>query len=270
MALTRREQNGVVWYTADGITAVGGTVHGFSTRLGGVSRPPFDSLNLGLRRGDDPACVEENYRRFCAALGAKLENTVFSAQVHGDTIRTVTGADRGHGLSYADGWQSDGLVTNVPGIALMVFSADCVPILLFDPAAKAVGAVHAGWRGTALGTVERAVERMTALYGSRPEDIRAAIGPSIGPCCFQTHDDVPSAMRAALGDAARPYLSPLPGGKYRVDLKGINRLRLLRSGVREEHIEVSPLCTACRPGEFWSHRVLGEGRGSMAGLIQLL
>jgi len=270
MALTRREQNGVVWYTADGISAVGGTVHGFSTRLGGVSRPPFDSLNLGLRRGDDLKSVAENYRRFCAALGARADNVVFSAQVHGDTIRTVTSADWGHGLSYADGWQADGLITDVPGVPLVVFSADCVPILLSDPGARAVGAVHAGWRGTALGTVERAVEQMTALYGARPEEIRAAIGPSIGPCCFLTHDDVPDAMQSALGQSVRPYITPLPDGRYQVDLKGINFLRLRRAGVLAEHIEVSPLCTACHPEEFWSHRVLGEQRGNMAALIQLL
>lgn len=247
-----------------------GAVHGFSTRLGGVSRGVYESLNLGANREDDPEAVRENYRRFCAAVGADVDNMVFAGQVHGDTVRLCTRADAGSGTSRPGEFDADGLITDVPGLALVVFSADCLPILLHDPVRRVAAAVHAGWRGTALGIVERAVEKMREIYGCRTEDIRAAVGPGISRCCFETGEDVPNAMTHALGAGALRYIEMRDGGKFHVDLKGLNLLRLKRAGVAEEQTAVSSDCTACRPDKYWSHRVSNGARGSQAALIQLI
>ena len=154
-------------------------------------------------------------------------------------------------------------------MALVIFSADCLPVLLYDPVRRVIAAVHAGWRGTAAGIVERAVEKM-AFYGCRPADILAAIGPGISRCCFETHEDVPNAMTAALGVRATPFLSPIENGKFQVDLKGLNAMRLERCGLLSEHISVTADCTACLPEKYWSHRATGGVRGSQAAVIQLL
>ena len=146
MNITEHNANGVVYLAADGFQAAGGVVHGFSTRLGGVSEGIYASMNLGVNRGDDPERVRENFRRFCAAIGAEREGLVFSSQVHGDGVRTVTSADLGKGLEQTVDYEADALITDVPGAVLTVFSADCLPILLYDPVRRAVGAVHAGWR----------------------------------------------------------------------------------------------------------------------------
>lgn len=145
-----------------------GVAHGFSTRLGGVSEGIYATLNLGMNRGDAPDRVRENYRRFCAAIGADMGNIVCASQVHGDTVRTVTAADLGIGLDEPEPWQADGLVTDIPGVTLAVYSADCLPILLYDPVRRVVGAVHAGWRGTALGIAARAGGAHGGLLRLRP------------------------------------------------------------------------------------------------------
>ena len=165
------------YLTADTLS---GCVHCFSTRFGGVSVGALASLNLGTHRGDKPENVRENYRILGDAVGFLPEQTVFTKQQHTATIAAATHADCGTGLLHERVDVCDGLVTNEPGVALVCFAADCTPVLLYDPVARAVGAVHSGWRGTAQGIAARAVERMGALYGSRPENIRAAIGPSIG------------------------------------------------------------------------------------------
>ena len=238
--------------------------HGFTTRLGGVSSGIWESLNLGLSRGDDREAVLENRRRLAAAVGFDPARLVCTRQVHTDTVRVVTEADWGLGMDIQPE-ACDGLVTNVPGTALMVFSADCTMILLEDPVTGAVGAVHAGWRGTALGIVKKAVETMAEAFGSRPGDLRAAIGPCIDRCCFETKSDVPEAMLAALGDEACVAIDDHGDGTYHVDLKALNRLWLRRAGV--EWISVSDLCTACHTDRFWSHRRVGDARGVQAGVI---
>lgn len=218
-----------------------GAAHCFSTRFGGVSEGALASLNLGTHRGDRPENVLENYAR----LGR---------------------ADCGRGLQREAEHGVDGLVTNEPGVALTIFSADCTPVLLFDPVARAIGAAHAGWRGTAAGIAARAVEAMQREFGCRPENIRAAIGPCIGPCCFETDADVPDAMRAALGSEAGQAIRPA-GAKFYVDLKRLNAIWLRRAGVT--CIDISADCTACQPQRFWSHRRVGNARGSLAAIIRL-
>ena len=236
----------------------------FSTRLGGVSTGALSSLNLGVHRGDRPGAVLENWRRLSKSVGFDWKRTVFTHQIHTDRVRVVGGADCGRGLLFPAG-DCDGLITGTPGIALAVFSADCTLILLSDPITGAVGAVHAGWRGTALGIARRAVERMQAEPGCNPGDIRAAIGPCIDRCCFETRADVPRAMLAALGDDALPAIDDHGDGRYHVDLKELNSIWLRRAGVRQ--ISVSCRCTACETERFWSHRRAGEARGVQAAVI---
>lgn len=243
--------------------------HGFTTRLGGVSQGIYASLNLGKGRGDDLENVRENYRRVCDELEVDITKLVFSNQVHGDVVRRVTAADAGKGLDRPVDYEADGLVTNVSGLTLVVFGADCLPILLCDPIRKVIAAVHAGWRGTALGIVERAVEQMVNGYGCKARDILAAIGPGISKCCFETNRDVPDAMVEALGEEALPYITEDGGGKFHVDLKGLNALRLQRAGVCPLLIDVSPDCTLCKPDKYWSHRYTKGQRGSQAALISL-
>ncbi len=269
MEVIRTQRRGVVFYQCPQMRQAG-FPHGFSTRVGGVSPAPWDTLNLGGSCGDEPERVSENFRRFCAAIGADPDRLVKNQQVHGDTIRTVTGADCMAFPGEPGTVEADGLMTREPGVCLAAFSADCIPVLLCDPVRRAAAAVHAGWRGTALGIARRGVERLTEEFGSRPEDVLAAIGPGISLCCFETHRDVPDGLRAGLGEAVEPYIHPDPGTeKYHVDLKGANREWLLQAGVLPEHIAVCPACTACNETEFWSHRKMGKRRGSMAALIQI-
>lgn len=248
------------------VSGMEGAVHCFTTRRGGVSQGCFASLNLGIHRGDDPQRVLENYRRLGNALGFAPEDTVLTHQTHTAIVRAVGWDARGEGLFRPVPGDYDALITNTPGVALTVFTADCTPILLYDPIAGAVGAVHAGWRGTAAGIVKEAVRAMTIQYGSKPQNIRAAIGPCIGGCCFETGEEVPHAMVQALGTAANACIRPAEE-KYYVDLKGLNRLWLSACGVQA--IAVSDDCTKCQGERFWSHRITGNARGSQAAIIML-
>ena len=205
-------------------------------------------------------------RQRCAALGVDIHRMVSSSQVHGDLVRRVTEEDIGKGLDREIDYDADGLVTDIPGATLTVFGADCLTILLYDPFKQVAGAVHAGWRGCAGGILERAVQAMGRNYGAKPENLLAAIGPCIGQCCFETDGDVPDAMRSALGADAEPFLERR-GSKYHIDLAGLNRQWLLRSGMLPERIDVCGLCTACRPDLFWSHRKMGDARGVQAAVI---
>ena len=267
MDIVRREHNGVSFYAC---TDFPGIAHGFSTRLGGISPAPWDSLNLGVNRGDAPERVAENYRRFCTAIGANPAAIVKHHQIHSILVRSVTNA---HILSpeIPTTLEGDGLITDRPGVCLTVFSADCIPLLFFDPQKRVIAAAHAGWRGTAQGIAAQTVKQMINDYGCCPSDILTAIGPGISSCCFETHQDVPDSLIHFLGSDATPLIHPLPqSGKFQVDLKGANQTWLLRSGILTEHIAVSTACTACDTKFFWSHRRLNTVRGSMAAMIQLL
>ena len=258
--------------TLEYLTAPGleGTSHCFSTRFGGVSEGALASLNLGVHRGDRPGNVLENYRILGRAVGFDPKNTVFTRQLHTDIVERVGKRDCGRGLIVPVGHACDGLVTNEPNVVLTVFSADCTPVLLYDPVAGAVGAVHAGWRGTAAAIAAKAVEKMALEFGCRPEHIRAAIGPCISQCCFETDADVPEAMLASFGEAANAAIRPVEkaaGKKYYVNLKELNALALRRAGVTA--IDIACECTACEPQRFWSHRRVGNGRGSLAAMIML-
>ena len=241
-----------------------GVPHCCTTRLGGISTGHLAAMNLGTHRGDAPENVRKNYRILADALGFDPDKLVLTHQTHTDTVLQVGPEQYGAGLTAPELPECDGLITNVPGTVLVVFTADCTPILLHDPRTGAVGAAHAGWRGTASGIAAKTVQAMCRAYGCRPENIRAAIGPNIAACCFQTDADVPQAMLAALGIAAQTHIRR-HGNKYYVDLKELNALWLRRAGVR--HIELSDACTACQPDRFWSHRIVGSARGSQGAII---
>lgn len=270
MKIIERIENGVPFLAADGILAAGGAAHGFSTRHGGVSQGMWASLNLGVSRGDDPDHVRENYRRFFAAIGAKGERMAMNNQVHGSVVRTITTADLKSDPYEKAGADADALMTDIPGVSLVIFSADCIPVLFYDPVRKVVAAAHAGWRGTAAGIVTAVVERMRDVYGCRPADILAAVGPGIGPCCFETHEDVPNAIMASVATPALEYIKIMENGKFSVNLKGINAKRLELAGLPADNIAVSGDCTSCLSDKYWSHRRMGTNRGSMAGIIELL
>jgi len=259
MSIKNKRYGKVEYLKADGIKAP----HCFTTRIGGVSEGIWGSMNLGYHRGDNPENVAENYRILGKCIGFELEDLVLTRQTHSCLVRKVGRADCA-GIDNHDYPESDALITGEPGVALVIFTADCTPILLHDPVTGAVGAVHAGWRGTASGIVARTVNAMVTEYGCNPADIHAAIGPNIGQCCFETDKEVPDAMIAALGDDAREFIE-FWDGKYHVDLKELNSLWLERSGVRQ--IEISISCTACRPDRYWSHRVTHGERGSQGAVI---
>lgn len=259
MSIITQKLGTLEYLTAEGIT----TPHCFTTRLGGVSTGQFASLNIGLHKGEKPENVEKNLQILADAIGFDPKKLILTRQVHSDIIRAVTAEDY-LGIDHHDYPECDGLITNTPGVALKVFTADCTPILLHDPVTGAVGAVHAGWRGTAMDIAGKAVAAMADNFGCEPANIRAAIGPNIGPCCFETDSDVPDAMTATFGQAVSQWIRPA-GEKHYVNLKEINRYALQRAGVR--HIDVSPACTACENRRFWSHRITGGNRGSQGAII---
>ena len=247
------------YLTADGI----GVPHCFTTRFGGVSSGVFDSLNIALHRGDCEENVVKNYKILAQALGFDPEKLVLTRQTHSDIVRIVTEADP-MGYDHHLYPECDALITNTPGLALVVFTADCTPILLHDPVTGAVGAAHAGWRGTAADIAGKTVRAMAEAFGCRPENIRAAIGPNIGQCCFATDAEVPEAMIHALGRAALTHIRS-KDGKYYVNLKAINAQFLRIAGVR--NIEISGDCTMCQHDRFWSHRHTKGNRGSQGAII---
>ena len=260
MSVTTQKLGTLEYLTAEGITAP----HCFTTRLGGVSTGHLESLNLSMSQGDDPANVAENYRRIGAVLGFAPQDVVMACQTHSDIVMQVGRAHCGAGLLKEKLPECDALVTNEPGVALFVSTADCTPILLHDPVTGAVGAAHAGWRGTAAAIGAKTVETMVRAFGCDPKNIRAAIGPNIGQCHFETDADVPRAMLAAYGPEAETYITP-KGEKFYLDLKAINALILRRAGV--EHIEISTECTVCQCHRFWSHRVTRGKRGAQGAII---
>ncbi len=263
MAFSEHNENGLVYMTSSVLRAR----HAFTTRLGGVSKGIFESLNLGSNRGDDPEAVRENYRRVCALMGAGVDEAAVTRQVHGAVVRTVSAADR-HVCLSAVPYEADGLVTAEKNLPLLCFTADCVPALLCDAEAGVIAAVHCGWRGSVGDILKNAVEAMCAL-GAKPASICAALGPAIGKCCFETDDDVPQAVEAYLGGDAEGLFVRRADGKTLVDLRGANKRRLVQLGLREEHVDVSEECTFCSHDKYWSHRYTRGRRGSQAAAIVL-
>ena len=260
-----RHPNGVAYMTAPTLRAK----HGFTTRYGGVSTGHLASLNLGSNRGDVPERVFRNYDLLGEAVGIDVRRMAFPKQVHGSVVRAVTEADV-HIFGTDVPYEADGLVTNVPGLALICFTADCVPVLLCDDVHGVIAAVHCGWRSSVADILKNAVTEMCAL-GAEPERICAAIGPAIGKCCFEVGAEVIDAAEAWLGgDTAGLYL-PETGteGKFLLDLKGANARRLVQLGLSPENVAISDECTVCAHEKYWSNRYTKGRRGSQGALIVL-
>jgi purine-nucleoside/S-methyl-5'-thioadenosine phosphorylase / adenosine deaminase len=251
--------NGLPAYICDAWAHEPRLVHAIFTRHGGVSRPPYASLNLGLAVGDDPDAVHTNHERICEALGIDAVRMAKCHLVHGHTIQVVT-------ATLAGGWlgKADGMVTAQPGVFLTMRFADCVPILLHDPQRRAVGLVHAGWRGTVQDVAGAAVRTMVSELGCAPGDISAVIGPSIGPCCYEVGADVISAVGSALPDSA-PLFGYRNGGAAHFDIWEANRRQLLAAGAG--CVRAMDLCTACRNDRFFSHRAEGGRTGRFGAVI---
>lgn len=245
--------------------------HGFSTRLGGVSKEYFSTMNLSFTRGDNEADVRENFRRITAAIGVDCENLVFSQQTHTTNVRVVKEEDRGIGftrkLEYTD---VDGLVTNVPGICLVTFYADCVPLYFVDPVKKAIGLSHSGWRGTVGKIGKVTVEMMQKEYGSDPKDIIAAVGPSICQDCYEVSEDVIEQFQKNFKETDWPQLFyKKENGKYQLNLWKANELIFREAGILPEHIAVTNVCTHCNSDVLYSHRRTGNQRGNLAAFLAL-
>ena len=259
MSIETRKLGNLEYLCAEGISVP----HGFTTRYGGVSTGTQSSLNLAYGRGDSMENVEKNLRLLGAAVGFDPEKLVMTRQTHSDIVRVVTDADCA-GFCHRDYPECDALVTNTPGVTLLIFTADCTPLLFHDPVTGAVGAAHAGWRGPALGIGAKTVTAMVENFGCKREDIRAAIGPNIAQCHFETDCDVPQAMVEAYGGEAGAFIEKR-GEKFYLDLKEINALALRRAGVK--NIEISDVCTYCQSDRFWSHRASRGERGSQGAVI---
>lgn len=271
--------------------AFAGLDAGFTTRLGGVGKAPWDSLNTALHVGDDPADVIRNRQRIAERLGWPFEAWTCAEQVHGDRVWRVAAADRGKGRWRREDAvaEADALITDVPGVLLVMYYADCVPLYFYDPDTSAIGLAHAGWKGTALDIAGKTVRAMAEAFGSRPERLYAAVGPSIGPCCYEVDEPVlarllPLAERLrnegvggcgadgsdegeGTGAADTALVRPTRAGHAAVNLKEFNRRLMMKAGILPSRIEMSTWCTGCRAGLFFSHRREKGRTGRMAAWL---
>lgn len=247
--------------------------HLFSTRLGGVSSGIFSTMNLSFTRGDEKAAVDENYRRIAGMLGCELTDIVCSDQTHTTNIRVVEEKDRGKGILYPKDYTDiDGLITDVPGIVLATFYADCVPLFFIDTEKKAVGLSHSGWRGTVGRMGQHTIEAMKDAYGTKPEDVVAAVGPSICQDCYEVSEDVAEAFYQEFhgkGQGEEILLSK-GNGKYQLNLWRANQIVLEEAGIRPDRIQVTDICTCCNPDYLFSHRASQGKRGNLGAFLGLL
>ena len=263
------QKSGVTWLTYPAFEKIPGIVHGFSTRLGGVSQGIYESMNLSFTRGDNEDAVRENYRRLSDAMGFSMGDIVTSDQTHTTNVHVVTETDRGNGITkprpYTD---VDGMITNVPGVVLCTFYADCVPLYFVDPVHKAIGLSHSGWRGTVGKIGKVTIEKMAEQFGSDPEEIFTAIGPSICQDCYEVSEDVILEFQKAFEEK---YWEKLfykkKNGKYQLDLWEANHIIFLKAGIKEEHISMPGICTCCNPEFLFSHRASHGRRGNLAAFL---
>lgn len=267
-----RKKGEVVYLNYDSFEKSGLVIHGFSTRLGGVSTGIYDSMNLSFTRGDDKEAVLENHHRMAQALGVDVHKVVASDQTHTTNVRRVTEKDQGKGVFLEKDYHDvDGLITDIPGITLATFYADCVPLFFLDPIHHAIGLSHSGWRGTVQKMGKVTLEQMKEHFGTDPKDVLAGIGPSICQDCYEVSEDV--AMEFA---SVFPKEEILKLGrreemvqKYQLNLWKANELVLLEAGVKKEHISYPGICTCCNPEFLFSHRASHGKRGNLGAFLCL-
>lgn len=246
-------------------------VHGFSTRLGGVSTGDTASMNLSFNRDKSRTAVEENYRRIGKAIGFIPEQAVASHQTHTVNIRLVTENDKGKGVTKpADYTDVDGFITNTPGIMLVTSYADCVPLYFYDKKNHAIGLSHSGWRGTVNRMGKMTLLRMKETFGTNPEDVICCIGPSICQDCYEVSADVIGQFRKGFEEKDWDALYyKKENGKYQLNLWEANRRILLQEGVPEGHIAMPDICTCCNPQLLFSHRASKGRRGNLSAFLML-
>lgn len=265
---TYKNKDGVGFYTIDEFEKLPGVKTCFSTRIGGVSQGNFKSLNPGYKSGDDRSCVEKNISMLCRSAGFKIEDLVFSDQVHKDVCRIVGREDRGKGtVRESDIIGVDALITNEKNVAICIFTADCVPVFLLDTVNKVIALCHAGWRGVTGKIVPKAIGIMKETYRSLPQNIHAFIGPSIGPCCFYVGPEVVGEFNLVFDDTSDIVIKD--EGKYRINLWNAVFNQLKAEGIDGKSILNSEACTSCRPEEFYSYRRDGSKTGRMISILQL-
>ena len=266
-----REKNAVTYLAFPALDATGLVSHAFSTRHGGVSEGVFSTMNFSFTRNDNPEHVLENYRRMASVLGTDVKKMVLSYQTHTTHVRKVTEEDAGKGIVKEREYQDvDGLITNIPGITLVTFYADCVPLYFVDPVHKAIGLSHSGWRGTVNRMGKATLAAMNWEYATNPADVIACIGPSICQDCFEVGPEVAEAFTA---EFAEEYHKELfyrkENGKYQVDLWRANQIVLQEAGIPETQIHTTDICTRCNPTHLFSHRIMGTERGNLAAFLAL-
>lgn len=266
-----KKTNGVTFLSFPLLERTGLVRHAFSTRLGGVSQGDFATMNFSFTRGDDREAVLENYSRMAGALGVMRERMVLTWQTHTANVRRVYPEDAGKGIVRERDYRDvDGLITDVPGITLVTFFADCVPLYFLDPVHRAIGLSHSGWRGTVGRMGEVTVKAMEKAFGTRPEDVLACVGPSICQDCFEVGEEVVGEFQRSFD---RKWWEELfyrkSSGKFQLDLWKSNEIILREAGVLPEHIQVTDICTRCNPRYLFSHRFAGEDRGNLAAFLCL-
>ena len=264
-------KNGVTYLSFPALEKTGLVDHAFSTRMGGVSEGPYATMNFSFTRGDDPQAVRENYRRMAAALGVDEHRMVLTWQTHTTNVRRVTAEDEGKGITKERDYRDvDGLITDCPGVTLVTFFADCVPLYFFDRKRKAIGLSHSGWRGTANRMGQVTLNRMEQEFGTCPEDVICCIGPSICQDCYEVGEDVISQFSQAFPEPLHDRLFyRKDNGKYQLNLWEANRQVLLSAGVPEHQIFVTDICTHCNPDLLFSHRTSPEKRGNLCAFLCL-
>lgn len=266
-----KEQNGFPMLVYPLLEQTGIVKHCFTTRQGGVSEGIFESLNLSFTRGDKKEAVEENFRRVAKALGTEYENFVFTDQTHTTNVKRVGKEDAGKGLTKERGYTDvDGLISNEPGIVLSTFYADCVPLYFVDPVHRAIGLSHSGWRGTVGRMGKVTLEAMNREFGTKPEEVICAIGPSICRACYEISEDVAVEFKHEFQGHEEEILIENGNGKYQLDLWRTNELILLEAGVRQEHLAVTNICTCCNDKLLFSHRASQGKRGNLGAFLALV
>lgn len=266
------ERGGVPYLSFKALEDTGMVINGFSTRLGGASKGRFATMNFSYSRKDDPADVLENFTRMADALGVERDRMVVSYQTHTTNVRRVTREDEGKGVIRERDYRNvDGLITDVPGITLVTFYADCVPLYLVDPVHYAIGLSHSGWRGTVRRMGQVTMDAMKEAFGTRPEDVTACIGPSICRDCFEVEEEVAEAFADAFDPKYRDalYRANAKPGKYQLDLWKANEIIFQEAGVPKEQIHTTNICTMCNSDYLFSHRRVGEERGNLAAFLSI-
>lgn len=268
--MTLNNKDEVPYLTYNALDEISFIKHCFSTRLGGVSRGEFESMNLSFGRGDSDENVTENYRRLCQSAGLEFDSLTASAQDHHTFVRKVGVNERGIGIYKPKDMQSvDALMTDERGITLVTYYADCTPIYFVDIKNKAIALAHAGWRGTAGRIAEKVVNAMKDSYGTDPSELICAVGPAISKCCYEVDESCCQHFKAMDDLNTEAFIFTKDGGKYMLDLLEVNRQILIKSGVRNENITISDLCTCCNSELLWSHRATKGKRGGMAAFMCL-